>query len=165
MLKKKALLIGMTLIVAVGLFVGCGSKQKEAVSENTQVEQKTEKVAYKDGIYTAETDEFNNGWKGTVSIEVKDGKIVSADWNGVNEEGATKKDASKGGKYPMVEKAGAKAPWHEQAQLAEAYLIETQDQNNIKYTDEEGHTDAISGASIKVSEFFTLAEKALEKAK
>ncbi|PAB60278.1 FMN-binding protein [Anaeromicrobium sediminis] len=165
MLKKKALLIGMTLVVAAGLFVGCGSKPEEAATENTQVEQKAEEVAYKDGVYKAEGDEFQNGWKATVSIEVKDGKIVSADWNGVDEEGATKKDASKDGKYPMVEKAGAKAPWHEQAQLAEAYLIETQDPKNIKYTDDEGHTDAISGASIKVSEFFTLAEKALEEAK
>ncbi|MCT4594232.1 MAG: FMN-binding protein [Anaeromicrobium sp.] len=165
MLKKKALLMGMTLVVAAGLFVGCTEKPQETSKENAQVEQKADEVSYKDGIYKAEADEFNNGWKGTVSIEVKEGKIVSANWDGVNEEGATKKEASKDGKYPMVEKAGAKAPWHEQAQLVEGYIIETQNPNNIKYTDEEGRTDAISGASIKVSEFFTLAQKALEKAK
>jgi hypothetical protein len=64
----------------------------------------------------------------------------------------------------MVEKGGAQAEWHEQAKAAEAYLLEVQDPTAIEYTDDEGHTDAISGVSIHVIEFFDLVEKALADA-
>ena len=61
-------------------------------------------------------------WKYNVTIEVKKGKITSADWNGVNLNGGKDKDAvSADGGYPMVEKGGAQAPWHEQAELAEKH--------------------------------------------
>ena len=56
------------------------------------------------------------------------------------------------------------APWFEQAQAAEAHLLDIQDPTAIEYTSDEGHTDAISGATIHVVEFFTLAEEALEGA-
>ena len=117
-----------------------------------------------DGIYFAQEDGFNpnNGWKYMVTLEVEDGEIVSADWNGANvNAGVDKKTASKTGRYPMVENGGAQSDWHVQAEAAEAYLLETQDPTDIEYTDDEGHTDAISGVSIHVVEFFTLAEKAL----
>ncbi len=65
----------------------------------------------------------------------------------------------------MVANGGAQAPWFDQAMKAEAYLLETQDPTSITYTDETGHTDAISGASIHVREFFSLAEEALAGAK
>ncbi|MDK2933851.1 MAG: hypothetical protein PWP27_1661 [Clostridiales bacterium] len=62
----------------------------------------------------------------------------------------------------MKEKGGAQAEWHEQAEKAEAYLLKTQDPTKITYTDDEGHTDLISGATIHVKEFFDLAKKALD---
>lgn len=124
--------------------------------------------AYKDGSYHAELKDFDpqNGWKDSVDITVAGGKITAVDWNGTHKDGGDdKKTASKNGKYPMVEQGGAKAPWHEQAALAEAYLIQTQDPAAMKYTDDDGHTDAISGATITVKEFFTLASEALATAK
>lgn len=124
--------------------------------------------AYKDGTYRAEVKDFdpNNGWKDSVEITVSGGKITAVTWNGTHKDGGDDKaTASKAGKYPMVEQGGAKAPWHEQAALAEAYLIQTQDPTAVNYTDEDGHTDAISGATIKVKEFFTLAAEALATAK
>ncbi|MDK2800646.1 MAG: hypothetical protein PWQ70_2265, partial [Clostridiales bacterium] len=69
------------------------------------------------------------------------------------------------GKYGMKEKGGAQAEWHEQAEKAEAYLLKTQDPTKITYTDDEGHTDLISGATIHVKEFFELANEALANAK
>lgn len=122
---------------------------------------------YKDGTYYAEEEEFgNSGWKYTATITVLNGNIVAADWNGVHKDGGDDKDTvSKNGEYGMVEKGGAQAEWHEQAALAEAYLLETQDPTAITYTTEQGHTDAIAGVSIHVVEFFELAEKALEGAK
>lgn len=123
---------------------------------------------YKDGYYRAEEPEFDakSGWKYTVDIAVMNGKIVAADWNGVHKDGGDDKDAvSKSGEYGLVAKGGAQSEWHEQALKAENYLIETQDPTAITYTDDQGHTDAISGVSIHVVEFFDLAQQALEQAK
>jgi len=124
--------------------------------------------AYKDGSYHAEIKDFDvkTGWKDSVDITVAGGKITEVVWNGTHKDGGDDKvNASKNGKYPMVEQGGAIAPWHEQAALTEAYLIQTQDPTAVKYTDNDGHTDAISGATLKVKEFFTLAQEALASAK
>ncbi|MTI48505.1 MAG: FMN-binding protein [Firmicutes bacterium] len=124
------------------------------------------KGQYKDGHYYAEMDEFSNGWKYYASITVVNGYIVAADWDGIGEDTDKSKDqASADGDYGMVENGGAQSTWVEQASAAEAYLIETQDPTDIEYTSEEGHTDAISGATIHVKEFFDLAEQALADAK
>ncbi|MFQ3547674.1 MAG: FMN-binding protein [Termitinemataceae bacterium] len=118
----------------------------------------------KDGKYFAQDDTFGaSGWKSQVVLEVKNGKIVSANWNGVsNIAGAPDKKAfDKAGKYNMVKFGKAQAEWYQQAEKVEQYLVKTQDINFNKYKDAEGRTDAISGASIHVKEFFDLAKKAL----
>lgn len=123
---------------------------------------------YKDGSYRAEMKDFDleNGWKDSVDITVAGGKITAVVWNGTYKDGGDDKiNASKNGKYPMVEQGGAKAPWHEQAALVEAYLIKTQDPLAVKLTDDAGHTDAISGATMKVKGFLELAQEALATAK
>lgn len=167
-MKNKILIAGLTLVIATGLLAGCSSNEPADSVKQQQTSLKPAKeVRYKDGIYFAQEDKFNekNGWKNVVSLEIKDGKIVSVDWNGIHKNGGTdKKTLSKNGQYPMVEKGGAKAPWHEQAARVEAYLLETQDPTAIQYIDDEGHTDAISGVSIHVNEFFELAKQALSKA-
>ena len=117
---------------------------------------------YQDGIYYAQEDDFTRGWKYVATIEVQNGYIVSADWNGVsNLGGRTKDEVSTAGEYPIVEAGGAQAPWHIQGERAEAWLVENQDPTKIAYIDEDGHTDDITGVSIHVIEFFDLAEKAL----
>ncbi|HEY4392316.1 MAG TPA: FMN-binding protein [Paenibacillus sp.] len=119
---------------------------------------------YKDGTYHAEGDAFGKtGWKDTVDIVVAAGKIVKADFNGVNEAGESKKQAVKDGKYD-IKAAGAQAGWDEEAAKAEQYLVENQDSSALKFN-EEGKTDAISGVSISVQSFYDLANKALEQAK
>lgn len=169
---KKVLNLGVVLILVLALLAGCaGSKPADKPAEDqqenkeaTQSEEPKEEAKYEDGVYFAKADDFspNSGWKDAVTIEVKDGKIATAQWNGAHKNsGADKISASKEGKYPMVEKGGAKAPWHEQAEKVEAYLVDTQDPKAIEYKDDEGHTDVISGASINVKGFFGLAEKAL----
>lgn len=179
---KRFFNLSIVFVLVVALLAGCaGSKPAEQPAASGQDSKETaandqenkeasseatkEEVKYEDGIYFAQADDFdaNSGWKAVVTLEVKDGKIVSADWNGANINGGVdKKTASKEGKYPMVESGGAQAPWHEQAEKAEAFLIKTQDTTTVEYKDDEGHTDAISGVSIHVKDFFTLAQKALE---
>ncbi|MBO5033365.1 MAG: FMN-binding protein [Lachnospiraceae bacterium] len=44
----------------------------------------------KDGYYTAEMAEFSNGWREYLIIQVKSGKIVSAEFNAKNESGFIK---------------------------------------------------------------------------
>ncbi|CQR47040.1 FMN-binding domain protein [Paraliobacillus sp. PM-2] len=168
MKRKNWLLVALTALFSVLLLAGCNTETEEAdaPADNDENNASEETGSYEDGIYFAQEDNFSeeSGWKYMVTLEVEDGAIVSADWNGAHKSGGDDKDTvSANGEYGMVEKAGAQAPWHEQAEKAEAYLIENQDPTAIEYTDDEGHTDAISGVSIHVIEFFDLAETALEK--
>jgi major membrane immunogen (membrane-anchored lipoprotein) len=116
---------------------------------------------YTDGTYAASADEFENGWKEQVSLFVSNGNIVSVNWTAVNPDGEDKKQASATGEYGMYENGGASAPWYEQAEKAEAYLLSTQDPTKITYKDDAGHTDDIAGASVHVSSFFELVSQAL----
>ncbi|WP_040950727.1 hypothetical protein [Gorillibacterium massiliense] len=120
---------------------------------------------YKDGTYHAEAADFDkdSGWKDTVDVTVLNGKIFAVRWSGVNKDGADKVQFSKDGKYGM-KKGGASSEWHEQSLLAEKALLEKQDPAAITVKD-DGKTDAISGVSIHVAGFTTLAAKALEGAK
>jgi len=144
--KTQILAMGLAVIIA-GVFAGCNQTQQNTPGSGTK--------QYKDGTYYAEADDFDeSGWKDTVTIEVKNGKIVSVDWNAINKDGGDDKDTlSRNGGYKMVEYGGAQAEWHEQAEKVEAYLVEKQDPTDIKYKDNDGHTDAISGATIKVKKF------------
>jgi len=165
MIRNRILAVSISLVLVAGLFVGCGSNENNSANNNKATTEVSDKEAkYEDGIYFAQDENFaeESGWKSVVTIEVKDGKIVSADWNGAHKNGgADKKTQSKNGTYGMKEYGKAQAEWHEQAEKAEAYLIEKQDPTAIKYSNDEGNTDAIAGVSIHVSDFFKLAEKAL----
>jgi len=116
----------------------------------------------KDGVYFAQEDQFpKSGWKYNVTIVVKNGKITSASWNGAFvDAGDSKVVVSKDGRYGMEAKGGAMAPWWKQAQAVEKQLIKSQDINSITLSDSDGHTDAVSGATIKVAPFVDLVKKA-----
>lgn len=119
--------------------------------------------ALKDGGYHAEGEmDAKSGWKSTVDLTVAGGNVVAANFSGVNAAGDDKKQYSVDGKYGM-KAGGASAEWHEEIALAEKYFLENK--GTAPTLDAEGKTDAISGVSINVGEYFTLAEKALEGAK
>lgn len=123
----------------------------------------TEAGPYKDGGYTAEGEmDKDSGWKSTVALTVANGNIVAANFSGVNAAGDDKKQYSIDGKYGM-KAGGGSAEWHEEIALAEKYFLDNK--GAAPTLDAEGKTDAISGVSIHVGEYFTLAEKALEGAK
>lgn len=170
---KRFLMLSLVFMFAFAL-VGCGDTEEteappappaeevEKPAANEPEEEAEPEAKYADGIYYAEDELFDGGWKYTATIEVKDGKITTAEWNGVNIEGGKDKlTLSADGEYPMVAKGGAQAEWYEQAQKAADYLVETQDPTMINYTTDEGHTDDIAGVSIHVVEFFDLAEQAM----
>lgn len=121
--------------------------------------------SYKDGSYHAEGEDFDkeSGWKSTVDITVANGKVIYAYFSGVNAKGEDKQTFSKEGKYGM-KAAGAQGEWHEEAIKAQDYLIEKQDPAAITLKD-DGTTDAISGVTIHIKDYVTLAQKALDQAK
>lgn len=167
---KKTLTSLLVVILTIGVVAGCAKKAtpsedtyKDTDSTTTSTDSKDKETEkYADGIYFAAGDSFgDSGWKSVVTLEVKDGKIVSADWNGASINGGDdKKTTSKNGAYGLVEKGNGQSEWHEQAEAAENFLLEKQDPTAITYND-EGKTDDIAGVSIYVTELFTLAEKAL----
>lgn len=116
-----------------------------------------------DGVYFAQEKEFpKSGWKYNVTLVVKRGKIKEVTWNGSNiSGGVTKVELSKSGGYGMEAKGGAIAPWWKQAQAVEKMLVKKQDINAITLSDADGHTDAVSGATIKVAPFVSLVKEAL----
>ncbi|MDC7239649.1 MAG: FMN-binding protein [Spirochaetales bacterium] len=118
---------------------------------------------YRDGVYFAQEKEFpGSGWKYNVTLVVNRGQIKEVSWNGSNINGGDDKvTMSRTGRYGMEEKGGAMAPWWKQAQAVEKALIRFQDVDRITLSDSAGHTDAVSGASIKVGPFVALVKEAL----
>lgn len=117
----------------------------------------------KDGYYFAQDDAFpSDGWKNQAVLKVSGGKIIEATWNGVSNAAYAKDKMTQAaaGQYSMIKASKIKAEWDAQAKSTAAYLVSTQDVNFSKYG-KDGKTDAISGASMSVSAFFTLVRKAI----
>jgi len=164
MKSKKALSIFLTAILAASVLVGCSTPadtEETPAAQEQQVEETVNEAKYADGLYYASADEASE-WRSNVVIEVKDGKIVDAEWNALNIAGGKDKMTfASDGEYGMIKASKIGAEWHEQAAITAEYLIETQDPSAIEYSDEDGHVEVISGSTIKVKEFFELADKAL----
>ena len=123
-------------------------------------------VKAKDGVYFAQDQNFDatTGWKEEIVVTVAGGKITKVNWNGTsNLGGADKKTVAAAGGYGMKKASKLGLEWDQQAATVEAYLLKTQDVgfNKIKA---DGTTDAISGASLHVANFFTLVNKAMASA-
>ncbi|MEN8078056.1 hypothetical protein ABFP60_13910 [Clostridioides difficile] len=154
MLNKKLVALFATAIVTTSLFVGCGEKKAEDAS-GTQTEQgftgvkKAEIAGEKDTTIAEVT--FENGTPVAVNIDSK------------NADGSMKSEASASGAYDM-KNDGKK--WHEQVDLLEEAIVDNKfDLSKINITDEEGHTDAVSGVSIKVGAYVEAVQEALDQAK
>ena len=72
-IRKIKIVMLSVILISIGMFAGCGSIG-----------------GLKDGFYTAEMSEFSHGWQEYLIIQVKGGKIVSAEFNAKNESGFIK---------------------------------------------------------------------------
>lgn len=115
---------------------------------------------WQDGAYHAEAEQFSSsGWKDVVDITVIGGRIVSANWYAIAEDGGTnKKQRSLDGEYGMYGEGPAQWPWWEQAKAAEQHLMETQDPGAID-------ADAVSGATIRLGGLASVVNEALANAR
>lgn len=132
-MKKRILLVAIAAAMSLSL-IACGSK----VDEN----------ALKDGKYELSTDADDKGNTVEFVMEVKDGKIASADYNEFSK-GTNKRDVE-----GYAEKAGMDHAVVDVA-LTDA-LIEKQATDGI---------EAISGATSTVSKFTQIADQAIDLAK
>lgn len=120
-------------------------------------------VKYKDGEYKASESKFDDqGYKPTVKVVVKDGKLYSVDCDDEFQDDGTKKAHSESGKYNM-KAGGSQYQWHEEIALFEKYVVEN-GLENINLNG-QGKTDTIAGCTIAVDYYVKLIKKALEKAK
>lgn len=171
---KKLLILMLSLLLIGTLVVGCTADEGDTSETSAPAEEPADETdadsgaSYEDGVYFAQADEFaDSGYKYFVVLTIEDGKITDATWDGTNIQPMGSKVAfSESGEYGMENIAEAGA-WHEQAAGAEQWLIENQDPTAITYTSDEGYTDDLetdagASVSVNVSDFFELAEKALE---
>ncbi|PKL24706.1 MAG: FMN-binding protein [Spirochaetae bacterium HGW-Spirochaetae-3] len=117
----------------------------------------------KDGSFYAIAPAFDkSGYKTTALITIVNGRIVSANWNGIYKDGGDSKYVrAVKGSYKMGAKQGE---WNVQAPRVEAALINAQDPAKIALKS-DGKTDAVSGVSITINDFIAVAVEALKAAK
>ena len=157
MISKKLVAV---CLLSTALLVGCGSKPAENTSKDNG--QTTQEKGFT-GTKTYETLYDATGKKGDVTVvevEFKDGKATKVSVDVKQEDGSMKKQAAKDGKYVM--KAGEAKNWAEQMELVEAYLNENAvDVSKVKITDKDGHTDAVSGVTIKVKTYLDAVQEVI----
>ena len=119
-----------------------------------------EEVVLADGTYEAKAAEASNGYTDQVTITVADGKITEVNWEAVAEDGSLKSVLSENGEYVMTEDG---LTWAEQSKALADALIENQSLSFLN-PDAEGKTDAVSGVSISVNGFISLAQQCLDQA-
>ena len=123
-------------------------------------EPAAEPLVLADGTYEAKASEPSNGYTDQVTITVTDGKITSVNWDGVAEDGSLKSVASENGEYVMTEDG---LLWAEQSKALADALIANQSLSFLN-PDAEGKTDAVSGVSISVNGFISLAQQCIDQA-
>lgn len=159
-LKKVAM--GLTAVVASSmLLVACGndnSSSDKKSSDDTKQEQKKSADAKTDGTMTDGTyklEEKNyddKGWKGFMSIKVKDGKITDANYDYKNKDGKLK---SEDADYEKAMKAKVKTGPKE-------YLKELND--SLVKNQAAGAVEVVSGATHSSDTFINYANQLIQAA-
>lgn len=118
-------------------------------------------VVWADGTYETEEPEFDEqGFKDKVSLTIENGKITDVTWDAYNKDGELKSVLSADGIYEMKPDG---LTWQEQALAIADFLIQKQSTDAITM-DQDGKTDVVTGVSISVKDFVTLAKECLKQA-
>ena len=90
----------------------------------------------------------------------EEGQPVDLSIDNIQADGSSKREAAANGTYDM----GGELNWAEQVDALAAFIVENDfNLDAVNLTDEDGHTDAVSGVSIKVGQYLPLIEEALAK--
>ena len=159
-MKRKIALGLCTSLITLSL-VGCSSTPKEESTE-TSAPSVEETTAFT-GEKTVETPYGEGNDKVVTTVTFKDGKPEDVEIDVKLEDGSTKREAVEAGTYVM---ANESATWTEQIESLQKFIIENNfDLSKVTLSDEEGHTDAVSGVTIKVNEYVSGVEEALKQVK
>lgn len=132
--KKRILSLVAATMLSVAVLAGCGSKEE----------------GMKDGKYAVESKADDKGYVSSLAIEVKDGKIISADFDMTNDKGSKKDDEG----YNTAYKAKSGIDSATAFKTLGEKLVEKQ----------AADIDAVTGATGTTETFKKLAAKAIENA-
>lgn len=134
-MRSKGIIV-LTVVICICMMTGCSRSQSDL----------------KDGYYTAQAEEYSHGWREFVTITVRRGKIISTEYNAVNESGFIK---SWDNSYMRNMKSITGTYPNEYTRNYAAQLIERQDSG----------VTVITGASTSASSFDKLSAAVLEQAR
>lgn len=162
--RKYLLACTAVAVLSTASLVGCSSNNNSNNS-NANVETSADATettgTYVDGTYEKVADEAENGYTYKVTMVVEGGKITSLDWDATDEEGNSKKQLAIDGTYVMTEDG---LNWAEQSDALCQFVIDNQSLDGLTLTDEDGHTDAVSGVSIKIGSFIEFVQDCMDQA-
>lgn len=142
--------------ISVGSFI---SLAQQCMEQAAGISSKP--VALTDGTYEAKASApDSNGFTEQLSLTVENGAVTAVVWDAIAEDGSKKSILSENGEYTMTEDGPT---WKEQSEALAKALIENQSLDFLT-TDDQGKTDAVSGVSISVNSFITLASDCLNQA-
>ncbi|MGJ8731068.1 extracellular electron transfer flavoprotein PplA [Listeria aquatica] len=161
-MKLKKVAMGLTAVVASSmLLVACGndnsSSDKKSGSDTKQEQKKSADAktdgTMTDGTYKLEEQNYDDkGWKGFMSIKVKDGKITDANYDYKNKDGKLK---SEDADYEKAMKAKAGTGPKE-------YLKELND--SLVKNQAAGAVEVVSGATHSSDTFINYANQLIQAA-
>ena len=158
---KRKIALGLCVSLITLSLVGCSSTPKEESTE-TSAPAVEETTAFT-GEKTVETPYGEGNDKVVTTVTFEEGKPVDVKIDVKLEDGSTKRDAVEAGTYVM---ANESATWTEQIESLQDFIIENDfDLSKVILSDDEGRTDAVSGVTIKVSEYVASVEEALSQVK
>lgn len=149
MKKITALLLCVVLAVS---FAACGTNDSDNDNQNDTP------VALADGTYTKEGSTESNGYTDTLTMTVEDGMITSVVWDGIAQDGTTKREAVAQGNYEMP----GELSWTEQADAMGAEVVANQGTANLNPQD--GKVDTVSGVTMSVSWFVEAVNELIAEA-
>ena len=149
---KRKIALGLCASLITLSLVGCSSSKQEVEETTAFTGEKTVETPYGEGndkVVTTVT--FEEGKPVDVKIDVK------------LEDGGTKREAVEAGNYVMKDQT---ATWSEQIDTLQKFIVENDfDLSKITLSDEDGHTDAVSGVTIKIPAYLKGVEEALAQVK
>lgn len=149
-----------------------GQLQGVRIPVALQLEYNSEELIYSeypsveglhDGVFFAENDDYDNsGYKDYVEITVKDGRIISVNWDAEAKDGGKNRaQSSVDGEYNMPD---GQQIWAAQSYSMENMLVKVQDLDKLAIKS-DGYTEIVDGVDMKVNVFYRLAKECIENSR